>query len=163
MSERFVVQIDADQFDRLAKPAQPMSGIAELIPVAADPADESVDELVALYRAVAGEHHYWDEFRRDRWRRSACSSITPTAWYRPSALTPSSRAAERLRPRERLRTSEGAVTPTPAVQSTFCSVWPSGGSTFDRSRRTQGPSGPRSQTVGSPFGLVWRRCWIPQA
>jgi hypothetical protein len=32
---------------------------------AADPADETVDELVALYRAVAGEHPDWDEFRRD--------------------------------------------------------------------------------------------------
>jgi hypothetical protein len=29
------------------------------------PADETVDELVALYQAVAGEHPDWDEFRRD--------------------------------------------------------------------------------------------------
>jgi hypothetical protein len=42
-----------------------LDGRAELTPVAADPADETVDELVALYRAVAGEHPDWDEFRRD--------------------------------------------------------------------------------------------------
>jgi PPOX class probable F420-dependent enzyme len=42
-----------------------LEGTAELTPVAADPADETVDELVALYRAAAGEHSDWDEFRRD--------------------------------------------------------------------------------------------------
>ena len=42
-----------------------LDGTAELTPVAADPADETVDELVALYRAVADEHPDWDEFRRD--------------------------------------------------------------------------------------------------
>ena len=42
-----------------------LDGTAELTPVAADPADETVDELVALYRAVAGEHPDWDEFRND--------------------------------------------------------------------------------------------------
>ena len=42
-----------------------LEGTAELAPVAADPADETVDELVALYRAVAGEHPDWDEYRRD--------------------------------------------------------------------------------------------------
>lgn len=31
MSERFVVQVDADQFDRLARPTQPLAGVAELI------------------------------------------------------------------------------------------------------------------------------------
>ena len=31
MSERFVVQVDADQFDRLARPSQPVAGIEELI------------------------------------------------------------------------------------------------------------------------------------
>ena len=31
MSERFVVQVDVDQFDRLARPTQPLAGIAELI------------------------------------------------------------------------------------------------------------------------------------
>ena len=42
-----------------------LEGTAELTPVAADPADETVDELVAIYRAAAGEHSDWDEFRRD--------------------------------------------------------------------------------------------------
>ena len=37
---------------------------AELSAVAADPGDVTVDELVAVYRAVAGEHDDWDEFRR---------------------------------------------------------------------------------------------------
>ncbi len=31
MSERFIVQVDADQFDRLARPSQPVAGIEELI------------------------------------------------------------------------------------------------------------------------------------
>jgi PPOX class probable F420-dependent enzyme len=42
-----------------------LEGSAELTPIAADPADGTVDELVALYRAVAGEHSDWDEFRRE--------------------------------------------------------------------------------------------------
>ncbi len=45
-------------------------GDAELTPVAADPHDATVDELVEVYRAVAGEHDDWDDFRaamvRDR-------------------------------------------------------------------------------------------------
>ncbi len=31
MVERFPVQVDADQFDRLARPTQPVAGITELI------------------------------------------------------------------------------------------------------------------------------------
>ncbi|MCU1456777.1 MAG: putative F420-dependent enzyme, partial [Actinomycetia bacterium] len=42
-----------------------LEGTVELTPVAADPTDETVDELVSLYRAAAGEHPDWDEFRRD--------------------------------------------------------------------------------------------------
>jgi PPOX class probable F420-dependent enzyme len=38
-------------------------GIAELSPVAADPGDAAVDELVELYLAVAGEHPDWDDYR----------------------------------------------------------------------------------------------------
>ncbi|WP_330460780.1 PPOX class F420-dependent oxidoreductase [Streptomyces sp. NBC_00820] len=45
-------------------------GMAELSPVAADPHDETVEELVRLYRDVLGEHPDWDDFRaamvRDR-------------------------------------------------------------------------------------------------
>jgi PPOX class probable F420-dependent enzyme len=45
-------------------------GTAELTPVASDPSDETVEELVEVYRAVGGEHPDWDDFRatmvRDR-------------------------------------------------------------------------------------------------
>lgn len=40
-----------------------LDGTAELAPVSAAPGDPTVDELVALYRDVAGEHPDWDEFR----------------------------------------------------------------------------------------------------
>jgi PPOX class probable F420-dependent enzyme len=40
-----------------------IDGPAELTPVAADPNDATVDELVELYRAMAGEHDNWDEYR----------------------------------------------------------------------------------------------------
>ena len=36
---------------------------AELSAVAAAPDDATVDELVAYYRAVAGEHNDWDDYR----------------------------------------------------------------------------------------------------
>ncbi len=36
----------------------------DIAPVAADPHDETVDELVEYFRAVAGEHDDWDEYRR---------------------------------------------------------------------------------------------------
>ena len=38
-------------------------GTAELTPVAADPHDATVDELVEVYRLIAGEHPNWDEYR----------------------------------------------------------------------------------------------------
>jgi PPOX class probable F420-dependent enzyme len=38
-------------------------GLAELSPVAADPHDDTVEALVDYYRAVAGEHPDWDEYR----------------------------------------------------------------------------------------------------
>ncbi|MCC5952682.1 MAG: PPOX class F420-dependent oxidoreductase [Acidimicrobiia bacterium] len=41
-----------------------MEATAELTPVASDPADPTVDELVELYRAMQGEHPDWDEYRR---------------------------------------------------------------------------------------------------
>lgn len=37
---------------------------AELSAVAADPGDATVEELVALYRSVQGEHEDWDDYRR---------------------------------------------------------------------------------------------------
>ncbi len=36
----------------------------ELSPVAAAPDDDTVDALVEYYRAVAGEHDDWDDYRR---------------------------------------------------------------------------------------------------
>ncbi|WP_055494056.1 PPOX class F420-dependent oxidoreductase [Streptomyces sp. TP-A0356] len=45
-------------------------GTADLSPVAQDPHDETVEELVRLYRDVLGEHPDWDDYRaamvRDR-------------------------------------------------------------------------------------------------
>jgi PPOX class probable F420-dependent enzyme len=45
-------------------------GTAELSPVAQDPYDDTVEELVRLYRDVLGEHPDWDDYRaamvRDR-------------------------------------------------------------------------------------------------
>jgi PPOX class probable F420-dependent enzyme len=45
-------------------------GTAELTPVARDPHDETVEELVRVYRDVVGEHPDWDDYRaamvRDR-------------------------------------------------------------------------------------------------
>jgi PPOX class probable F420-dependent enzyme len=38
-------------------------GTAELSDVAADPGDAAVEELVALYRAVQGEHPDWADYR----------------------------------------------------------------------------------------------------
>ena len=40
-----------------------LEGPVELTPVAAAPDDATVDELVAYYRAAAGEHDNWDEYR----------------------------------------------------------------------------------------------------
>jgi PPOX class probable F420-dependent enzyme len=40
-----------------------LEGLADLTPVAGDPADATVEELVALYRALSGEHPDWDEYR----------------------------------------------------------------------------------------------------
>ena len=40
-----------------------VEGTAELTPVAADPNDSTVEELVAYYRGINGEHPDWDEYR----------------------------------------------------------------------------------------------------
>jgi PPOX class probable F420-dependent enzyme len=40
-----------------------LEGPVTLAPVAADPHDATVDELVALYRAMIGEHDDWDDYR----------------------------------------------------------------------------------------------------
>ena len=40
-----------------------LEGTAELTPVAADPHDDTVEQLVAYYRAGNGEHPDWDDYR----------------------------------------------------------------------------------------------------
>jgi len=39
-------------------------GTAALTAPAADPRDDTVEALIALYRNIAGEHSDWDEYRR---------------------------------------------------------------------------------------------------
>ncbi len=39
-------------------------GVARLSPVAAARDDETVEALIDLYRAIAGEHPDWDDYRR---------------------------------------------------------------------------------------------------
>jgi PPOX class probable F420-dependent enzyme len=41
-----------------------LEGKAELTAAAADPHDQVVEELVDVYRAAAGEHPDWDDYRR---------------------------------------------------------------------------------------------------
>ncbi|MET0144086.1 MAG: PPOX class F420-dependent oxidoreductase [Ilumatobacteraceae bacterium] len=41
-----------------------VEGTADVSAVAADPHDATVDELVDYYRAIAGEHPDWDDYRR---------------------------------------------------------------------------------------------------
>jgi PPOX class probable F420-dependent enzyme len=40
-----------------------VEGTAELTPVAADPHDAAVEELITYYRGISGEHPNWDEYR----------------------------------------------------------------------------------------------------
>jgi PPOX class probable F420-dependent enzyme len=40
-----------------------LEGSVELSPVAADPHDATVDQLVAYYRAANGEHSDWEDYR----------------------------------------------------------------------------------------------------
>jgi PPOX class probable F420-dependent enzyme len=40
-----------------------VEGTADLTPVAADPHDATVEELIDLYRTIRGEHPDWDEYR----------------------------------------------------------------------------------------------------
>ena len=40
-----------------------VEGTAELTPVAADPRDDTVEELITYYRGINGEHENWDEYR----------------------------------------------------------------------------------------------------
>ena len=55
---------------------------AELSPVAADPTDATVEELVDYYRAALGEHSNWDEYRAAMVNdRRAVVRLTPRRAY----------------------------------------------------------------------------------
>ena len=58
-----------------------VEGTASLLPAAAAPDDATVDALVEYYRAVAGEHDDWDEYR-EAMRRQGKSliRISPESW-----------------------------------------------------------------------------------
>jgi PPOX class probable F420-dependent enzyme len=59
-----------------------VEGNAELTPVAADPHDATVEELVTYYRGVSGEHPDWDEYRAAMVRdRRLAVTFTPTHAY----------------------------------------------------------------------------------
>lgn len=59
-----------------------LEGDADLTPPAADPGDATVEELIALYRSLAGEHPDWDEYRRAMVAdRRLVVRITPTRAY----------------------------------------------------------------------------------
>jgi PPOX class probable F420-dependent enzyme len=40
-----------------------IDGVAELSSVASEPGDDTVEELVELYRTIQGEHPDWDDYR----------------------------------------------------------------------------------------------------
>ena len=59
-----------------------IEGDVELTPIAARPDDATVEELVAYYRAAAGEHENWDEYRAAMVSdRRVIVRITPTRAY----------------------------------------------------------------------------------
>jgi PPOX class probable F420-dependent enzyme len=59
-----------------------LEGLADLTPVASGPDDATVEELVALYRALSGEHPDWDEYRAAMVaERRLVVRITPTRAY----------------------------------------------------------------------------------
>ena len=59
-----------------------IEGDVELSEVAADPHDAAVDELVEVYRALAGEHEDWDDYRASMVRdRRVVVRIRPTHAY----------------------------------------------------------------------------------
>lgn len=57
--ERVSLHVTADDFWSYVV----VEGRVELTPVAAGPDDATVDELVALYRQLQGEHGDWDDYR----------------------------------------------------------------------------------------------------
>jgi PPOX class probable F420-dependent enzyme len=59
-----------------------LEGDVSLTPVAADPGDSTVDELVDYYRAISGEHDDWDDYRAAMVREQRLVvHLTPTRAY----------------------------------------------------------------------------------
>lgn len=59
-----------------------IEGDVELTPTAADPHDATVEQLVAHYRSVAGEHDDWNDYRRAMVAdRRLLVLLTPTHGY----------------------------------------------------------------------------------
>jgi PPOX class probable F420-dependent enzyme len=59
-----------------------VEGDVTLSAVSADPQDEAVEELVDLYRHLAGEHPNWDEYRRAMvTEQRVVVRLTPTRAY----------------------------------------------------------------------------------
>jgi len=55
-------------------------GTVELLPTTTNPGDATSDALVAYYRAAAGEHPDWDEYRRAMVdQKRLVARFTPTA------------------------------------------------------------------------------------
>jgi PPOX class probable F420-dependent enzyme len=62
---------------------------AEVSPIAAQPDDATVDELVELYRALMGEHEDWDTYRKAMVTdRRAVVRLRPTHAYGMLQLPP---------------------------------------------------------------------------
>lgn len=59
-----------------------VDGVAELSPVASEPGDDTVEELMALYRTIQGEHPDWDDYRAAMVRdKRLVLRITPQYGY----------------------------------------------------------------------------------
>src|SRR6478735_9470180 len=59
-----------------------LEGDVTLSEIASDPQDAATDELVALYRALGGEHDDWDDYRAAMVRdRRVVVRISPTHAY----------------------------------------------------------------------------------
>lgn len=59
-----------------------LEGEVELTPVAAEPDDATVSELIAYYRGLSGEHPDWDDYRRAMVAdRRLIARIRPTHAY----------------------------------------------------------------------------------
>ena len=59
-----------------------IDAVADLTPVATDPGDATADELVELYRSLAGDHDDWDDYRASMVRDGRLVvRLTPTGAY----------------------------------------------------------------------------------